>query len=223
MIDLGTLASGSVSYGYGINGSGQLTGYATAGGSYLAFLYSGTPGVDGRMIDLGTLGGEDSFGYAINDKGQVAGSSDRADGQHHAFLYSGVPGADGHMYDLGTITGQFSKALGINNRGDVVGYGTRPVTGQGAFLYTGTTGVDGHMIDLDAWLDANNPVEGAKWRLVAAAGINDSGFITGEGLYKTGGTTVDRQSSISSRRQRPDPRAAEPGPLDLVRRCTGTT
>src|SRR5262249_8715219 len=49
--------------------------------------------------------------------------------------------------------------------------------------YTGTPGVNGHMIDLNAWLDANNPTEGAKWILDSAWGINDAGLITGIGAY----------------------------------------
>ena len=39
------------------------------------------------------------------------------------------------------------------------------------------------MIDLDAWLDANNPAEGAKWTLISAAGVTDAGLITGYGIY----------------------------------------
>jgi hypothetical protein len=39
------------------------------------------------------------------------------------------------------------------------------------------------MIDLDAWLDANNPTEGAKWTLDTAYGLNDTGLITGWGWY----------------------------------------
>ena len=54
------------------------------------------------------------------------------------------------------------------------------------FLYTGTPGVDGVLIDLNAWLDANNPVEGAKWRLTYGSGINDNGLITGDGYYDDG-------------------------------------
>jgi hypothetical protein len=53
-------------------------------------------------------------------------------------------------------------------------------------LYVGTPGVDGHMIDLDAWLDANNPTEGAKWTLIRARGLTDTGLITGDGYYNDG-------------------------------------
>jgi probable HAF family extracellular repeat protein len=51
-----------------------VTGYAATkvGGnaSNHAFLYSG-----GSMIDLGTLGGNESFGFGINDFGQITGYS----------------------------------------------------------------------------------------------------------------------------------------------------
>ena len=42
------------------------------------------------------------------------------------------------------------------------------------------------MIDLDAWLDANNPTEGAKWTLIRARGLTDTGLITGDGYYNDG-------------------------------------
>ena len=42
------------------------------------------------------------------------------------------------------------------------------------------------MIDLDAWLDANNPAEGAKWSLESASDLNDIGLITGLGYYDDG-------------------------------------
>ena len=42
------------------------------------------------------------------------------------------------------------------------------------------------MIDLDAWLDANNPTEGAKWTLDTAYRLNDTGLITGWGWYDDG-------------------------------------
>jgi hypothetical protein len=39
---------------------------------------------------------------------------------------------------------------------------------------------------LNAWLDVNNPVEGAKWTLDFGSGINDNGLITGTGNYDDG-------------------------------------
>jgi hypothetical protein len=42
------------------------------------------------------------------------------------------------------------------------------------------------MIDLDAWLDATNPTEGAKWTLTEALGLTDGGLITGDGTYNYG-------------------------------------
>lgn len=113
--DLGSLGLG-VSDGYGINATGEVTGT-----SYLstlvptpscppvygntkktcvehpwhAFLYS-----NGRMTDLGTVGGGDfSGGSAINLSAWVAGGSATKNGGSDAFLWNGTendrPGAAG--------------------------------------------------------------------------------------------------------------------------------
>jgi probable HAF family extracellular repeat protein len=138
------------------------------------------------MADLGTLGGSDSFGQAINASGQVAGNTQTVgNSTFHAFLYTGTPGSDGVMTDLGTLGGPNSRGDAINDAGQVAGWSTTPV-GDHAFLYTGTPGADGHMIDLDAWLDATNPIDGAKWTLRDALGLSDSGLITGYGDYSDG-------------------------------------
>jgi probable HAF family extracellular repeat protein len=130
------------------------------------------------MVDLGTLGGLSSHGYAINASGQVAGiSSVTGNATSHAFRYSG-----GVMTDLGTLGGIYSEAHAINASGQVVG--TSFIAGsetRHAFLSTGSS-----MIDLDAWLDANNPAEGAKWTLNGAYGLSDTGMITGYGSYDDG-------------------------------------
>src|SRR5437016_1617490 len=54
MVDLGTLPNGSYSWGTAINFSGQVVGYGTTSGPSIdhAFLYTGTPGVDGKITDL---------------------------------------------------------------------------------------------------------------------------------------------------------------------------
>jgi len=191
MLDLGTLAAGFASYAFGINAAGQVTGYSgtvPTDAIEHAFLYSGTPGSGGHMIDLGTVGGSSSAGRAINVNGQVAGESYIAgDGAQHAFLYSGTPGSGGHMSDLGTLGGTSSYASAINAGGQVVGNSaTAGNANTHAFLYTGTPGVNGQMIDLDAWLDANNPTDGSKWTLFEAHGLTDSGLVTGYGFYSDG-------------------------------------
>ena len=189
MHDLGTLG-GTESSAAAINDSGKITGGAqTSSGVAHAFLYTGTPGVNGQMIDLGTLsGGSSSGGAAINTSGQVAGAAYTPNGRSRAFLYTGTPGVDGQMFDLGTLPGMFdSGGSAINDRGQVAGY-SQGVSAffRRAFLYTGTPGVDGQMIDLDAWLDANNPTEGAKWQLNAAHALSNTGLITGDGFYNDG-------------------------------------
>jgi probable HAF family extracellular repeat protein len=90
------------------------------------------------------------------------------------------------MRDLGTLGGTTSFALALNNFGQVAGFSRTALDVDHAFLYTGTPGVDGAMIDLDAWLDANYPIEGANWTLTKALGLNDTGFITGYGTYDDG-------------------------------------
>jgi hypothetical protein len=70
----------------------------------------------------------------------------------------------------------------------VVGWSYTPDNARTtAFLFDGTPGVDGLVIDLDAWLDDNNPIDGAKWTLTEATGISNTGWITGVGTYDPDG------------------------------------
>ena len=100
-----------------INSAGQVAGnlYPVVNGTgtvYHPFLYS-----DGKLIDLGTLGGKSAGAQAINSQGVVVGWSYTAGANEHAFLYS-----NGTMQDLGTLPGGWSSsAMSINNLGQVVG------------------------------------------------------------------------------------------------------
>ena len=116
----------------GYNDAGEIVGDSDVGywcneygcGSVVhAFLYSG-----GRMIDLGTLGGDYSAGTSINNREQIAGASSTANPTDHrtrAFLYS-----DGKMYDLNSLVTNdlgpgvvLRSATSINDRGQIAAMG----------------------------------------------------------------------------------------------------
>ncbi len=165
MRDLGTLAGGNWSAGYGVNAAEHVVGTSeNAAGNFEAFLW--TP--DGGMRGLGALGGTSSYATGINGAGLIIGHSATVDGWLQAFLYSG-----GAMQGLGTLGGSQSYAYGINSGGLVVGYSW--ITGNertSAFLYR-----DGILWDLNVLLPA-----GSGWVLLEAYGINDAGQIAGAGL-----------------------------------------
>lgn len=141
----------------------------------------------GDIYDLGSLSAGGTEGHDVNDAGQVTGTSLAANPISHAFRYDGTPGSGGVMRDLGTLGGTYSNGLGINDAGQVVGSSLAADNSNLAFLYTGTPDAGGQMIDLDAWLDANNPAAGAKWTLIQAFAISNTGWVTGEGLYDPDG------------------------------------
>ena len=138
-----------MSHAHGINSKGQIVG---AMHGYHAALWDG-----GRLMDLGTLGGEGSEALAINDVGQVVGWSQTASGEPHPFLWE-----NGKMRDLGTLPGHArSEATAINAKGQIVGGG-----GRAALLWQG-----GIMQDL-------GPLPGGTTSAIAR-GINDRGQILG--------------------------------------------
>jgi probable HAF family extracellular repeat protein len=126
---------------------------------------------DGRMEQLGTLGGVASGALGVNNEGQVVGYSalDADQSRIHAVLWT-----DGVIKDLGTLGADFSLATAVNDHGQVVGYSYTaqlPCCGassyQHAFLWQG-----GHMQDLG--------VLGTDFTVQSRANaINDSGQIVG--------------------------------------------
>jgi probable HAF family extracellular repeat protein len=164
MISLGTGTA------FAINDAGQVVGGHYSGGD--AFLWQ-----NGKMYDLGTLGGGSSFARAINAKGQVAGQSYLKNGssEYDAFLWTPTTnnGTTGNMKDLGTLKStnkNDSAAYGINDSGAVVGNsGEGPATGPGAFYWPGS-----HSLQ-----NLNDLVPAGSMFLEIAAGINDGGQIAG--------------------------------------------
>lgn len=104
-----------------INNRGQVCGWVkTTQGKRHACLWE-----QGRVTDLGTLGGDNSEALAINDMGQVTGWADTgkmyvdftSTPVRRAFLWQ-----SGKMIDLGTLSGDLHSAgLSINNHGQVFG------------------------------------------------------------------------------------------------------
>lgn len=135
---------------------------------------------DGRVIDLGTLGGNESQADAINDRGQIAGIAANAvpdsfpsplglpgfGTQQRAFLWE-----NGVMRDLGTLGGPDADALLLNNRGEVAGIsytssipGSSGVPTIGSFLWKNGKMLDlgsfGGTVGVPAWLNNRGQIVG---------------------------------------------------------------
>jgi probable HAF family extracellular repeat protein len=164
---------GYESWAIGINGRGQVAGYASNTihdpyaspfGAYpSATQWRATLRQNGKPQDLGTLGG------LLNEKGQVAGESFTNATQNPV---TGLPTMDpflwqhGVMKDLGTLGGVFGGANWMNSRGEVVG--RSDLSGDQAshlFLWDGR-----RLVDLGT-LGGDNGV--ANW-------ISDSGMVAGK-------------------------------------------
>ena len=135
MQELGTLG-GPDSWGTWINNGGDVAGLSYT--SNIPNPSTGIPTMDpflwrnGRMIDLGTLGGTFGLPIGLNNNDQVSGVSNIAgDDASHPFFWD-----RGHMIDLGTFGGSNGAANYLNDSGEVVGVADFPADGvHHAFLW----------------------------------------------------------------------------------------
>src|SRR5262249_30810543 len=68
---------------FAISDSGYVAGSSDSPSGARGFVY--VPG--GGLVNVGTLGGNQSFAYGVNDSGQVVGESVNASFQDHAFVW----------------------------------------------------------------------------------------------------------------------------------------
>jgi probable HAF family extracellular repeat protein len=146
---------------------------------------------NGRLTDLGTLGGKESRAYGIDPSGRVVGQSDRSSGSPHAFLWE-----NGVMTDL-NIPGGASQATGINATGQVVGQVSVGSVAHGFLWKNGVTtdlGTVVYVADINSagQVVGTREVKGVLHAFVwesgvttdlpgpsAASGINDKGQVVG--------------------------------------------
>jgi probable HAF family extracellular repeat protein len=161
LTDMGVLSGGDASDATWISDTGLIAGQSRNGSidpllgfpEFRAVLWEA-----GQIIDLGTLGGNESSAFSVNNRGQVVGMATNTIPDPFSFLGTQLRAflwRHGAIEDLGTLgTGNNAWALFVNERGQVAGFSdTSPNPGplglppsdpflweQGAMLDLGTLG-----------------------------------------------------------------------------------
>jgi len=174
---IGTLGGNSAALC--INDTGTVVGWSeSAGSASRAVVFDTTPPPPGGMIplplDLGTLGGNESLAQYVGDGGEILGWAHTASGDKHATVFD--PTGHGANTDLGTLGGPFSEAWCINSAGQIVGWAATDKPATRATLFDPTGG--GANVNLNDLIPPDS-----NWILKYAYGINDDGWIVGQGIH----------------------------------------
>jgi len=151
---------------------------------------------DGKMVDLGGLGGTFGQPTALNNRGQIIGFSNLAgDQSSHPFLWS-----QGKLIDLYTNTtgGNPLSADAINDAGEIVGAAAFPAQTYDAYLRRGGVATDlGHLngdCTSEAW--AINSVGQIAGISFSCDGVTARAFLWEDGSLVDLNTLIPAGSSL---------------------------
>jgi probable HAF family extracellular repeat protein len=148
---------------------------------------------NGRMIDLGTLGGTCGFPNDLNNRGQVVGTSHLpGNATYHPFFWD-----RGALTDLGTLGGDNGEALWVNDAGEVIGWADLPGAAV-TLLHHGFLWRNGVMTDLGT-LGSTSFAEGinSKGQVVGRSRIGSPTSVLAHAfLWEHGGPMIDLNTLV---------------------------